>query len=190
MEELPRFHLFSDPLKEKSIVTSKAYCKARDCETCACDICGRERDYYCDCGHVSDDPALDEITICPWCIADGTAASRGIRFNDATIYPDLGDTPQLSAADREVVEGRTPGFATWQQIGWRMCCGRACIYVGEANSSDLKGRWASAVPTLFESDGMEEPGQQEVLTHIGEGIGVYIFQCQICGCFSGHWDSA
>lgn len=180
MEPLPLFPLFPDPIRENVIKASNATCV----------LCGDARGlmYVGPC-YGRETP--DEGSICPWCIASGAAESRGWEFNDAVIYPSRPGVPQLNAEDSALVQFRTPGFTTWQGNHWLMCCGRACIYVGEADARDLKGRWAGAVPSLFEDLKWSEARKSEFIQGIcREGSpAAYIFQCQVCESFRGYWDA-
>jgi uncharacterized protein len=177
MEPLPTFPLCPDPLRENVFVESAD----------ACDLCHTRR------GWMYTGPTygpLNDVKICPWCIADGTAESADVSFNVGTIFPYFDSTPQLPADDRSLVEYRTPGFQTWQGNHWLMHCGRACIYLGEADAEDLLGRWSSAVPSMFEGDGWPQDEIDDLVRHVkrSQGPCAYVFQCQICGALRGFWD--
>lgn len=183
MEELPRFELFEDPVGEKSIEESRKKCAA----------CGRRRGWVYALRTYG--PGDNGRPLCPWCIADGSAAAKlGCSFNEGTIFPCLPGTPQLSEADRELVENRTPGFVTWQDHGWQMCCGRACVYVGEAKPGDLLegGKWATAAASItegLEALGWSKEQERELLENVGHGDpGGFVFRCRVCGGFRGFWD--
>jgi len=96
----------------------------------------------------------------------------------------------MNPEDKALVETRTPGFVTWQGNRWLMCCGRACIYLGEADIGDLQGRWAAVVPSLFEDGDVPQEEQDEFVRSLeGElGPGAYVFECQICHALKGYWD--
>ena len=71
--------------------------------------------------------------ICPWCIADGTAAKKyDGEFNDsAGVEAPLGydENEILQAAfDEKVVEvaQRTPSYVSWQQEVWLSHCNEQC----------------------------------------------------------------
>jgi len=180
MEALPTFELFPEPLREE-VFESTA-------ETCGC--CNRARGFKYTLPTYGGSDETDDIIICPWCIADGTAAALDITFNDGTIYPALESMSQLNAADLELVEQRTPGFVTWQGNRWTICCGRACIYLGEADSSDLKGRWRTAVPSMFAGDDWSKQEIAEIINNMvrGGSPSAYVFQCQTCRKLQGYWD--
>lgn len=180
IEPLPTFSLFPNPERENVFEHS----------TESCDLCGKKRGVIYTAGYLSPSEEMEELTICPWCIADGTAGAKGIEFNDSTIYPANESTPQMSDADQELVGQRTPGFVAWQGNHWLMCCGRACVYLGEAHRGDLQGRWASAVKGIFADSDFPQEEIDEIVADIGEGNPcAYVFQCQICKGLNGFWDS-
>lgn len=72
--------------------------------------------------------------ICPWCIADGSAASRfDATFTDAMwAVPD--DVPEDVT---EEVLCRTPGFTGWLQEEWLHHCGDAAAFLGPVGASEV-----------------------------------------------------
>ena len=71
---------------------------------------------------------LDE-RICPWCIADGSAAGRfGATYTDDHPLIEAG----LPESIIEEVTQRTPGYHSWQAEEWKCCCSDACEYHGNA----------------------------------------------------------
>ncbi len=177
--EFPSFGLFPDPVGERSFERSEA----------ACDLCGQSRGWRYACSTYG---GLEQPNrLCSWCIADRTAARRGYRFNDATLDPSS-VVRSLPPEDVEEVERRTPGFVTWQDHGWYACCGRACRYIGEAKSEDLRGRWAGAVEDLkrqmAESNWTNEE-MDENIDAVGTGEAcVYVFECMTCSKLQACWD--
>ncbi len=104
-------------------------------QPCLC--CNRIR------GYVYTGPAYAErfhylsACLCPWCVADGSAAKAfGAEFTDTGT---LDDVPK--AVLEELVK-RTPGFTAWQQEQWLCCCQDAAAYLGRAGAAELAGEWA------------------------------------------------
>ncbi len=174
VEALPTFPYFRDPVGEGVLKPGDGVCAA----------CGRARGWvYLDYGRF----------LCPWCIADGTAAAKfDCSFNDASYFgAPVGTVPRLPLGDEREVEQRTPGFNTWQGNHWVQCCGRACVYLGEASAEDLAGRWAAAVPSITEYvPGWSEEDKAELIRTITKGRGpcAYAFECRVCGGLRGYWD--
>ena len=100
-------------------------------QTCVC--CGEA------CGYVYDGPVYTaedlQGHICPWCIADGSAASK----YDAT-YSDARPLAMAGLAESIIdeVTRRTPGYISWQQDHWLTCCDDACEFRGDATRQDLQ----------------------------------------------------
>ena len=86
--------------------------------------------------------------ICPWCIADGSAAEKfEAMFSDDHPLAQAG----VPDAVIEEVTRRTPGFNSWQQEEWLSCCGDACEFHGDAPRSELQAlqgelRWRGHSP--------------------------------------------
>src|SRR5262245_65284907 len=79
-EGLPVFRYHPDPLKTGSIVASDATCRA----------CNRSRGYVYAGPVYSKERGL-ENSLCPWCIADGTAHDRfTAEFTDRAGVGDYG----------------------------------------------------------------------------------------------------
>lgn len=76
-------------------------------------------------------------TLCPWCIADGSAAERfDVVFTDlgsSGSLPDLGNTRV-----RDEIERRTPGFSGWQQERWLFHCDDAAAFMGSGGWDDVR----------------------------------------------------
>jgi uncharacterized protein CbrC (UPF0167 family) len=184
VDDLPRFPYFADPAAEGIL--------KRRADPCPC--CGLARGWiytgpiYGAAGH----PKF----VCPWCIADGSAAAKfGCVFNDAGYLgrprPPVGPDIRLPPDEQQAIERRTPGFTTWQGNHWMDCCGHACIYLGEASAEDLAGRWAAAVPSILEElTEWIEDRRAKLIRGIRKGGGpcAYVFQCQRCRGLRGYWD--
>ncbi len=113
---LPVFRYHPDPVATGSVEQTSGECS----------VCGEDRGYLY-VGPVYTEDDVTDGSLCPWCIADGRAASTfDAAFTDIGEYgPD--DAPQ-SVLDE--VSRRTPGFNAWQQDHWLYHCGDACAFVG------------------------------------------------------------
>ena len=117
----PDFPYHPDPRKTGSIATSRARCT----------VCGHTY------GLVYTGPvfaAADEFagTLCPWCIADGSAAARlGVEFTD------VGDDvpPNVPGLVLDEITQRTPGFTGWQQEHWLYHCGDGAAFIGTTEAA-------------------------------------------------------
>jgi uncharacterized protein len=127
MEALPVFKYHPDPIATGSVQESDSPCLS----------CNRIR------GYVYVGPAYSEKfhylsgCICPWCIADGSAARQfGATFADSGLMDDVPD------AVREEIAQRTPGFEAWQQEQWLECCHDGAAFLGLAGAAELKSQFA------------------------------------------------
>lgn len=171
-DPLPRFRYYRDPFIGETFKP--------DPDT-PCLGCSRLRGYiYTGPVHNEKNYILDDH-LCPWCIADGTAATRfGAIFNDAGTMDDITDEV------RKEIEERTPGFHTWQDWGWLTCCEDAAEFLGVAGAKELKRDFPDAIPAVMEhlSDDYGLSGKDakeffEALSKEDQPT-AYVFQCLHC----------
>ena len=152
-----------------------------------CPCCEQRR------SHIYGGPiyAREEIEeVCPWCIADGSAARKwAAQFNDVIRLPDA--VPK--AVIQEILE-RTPGFETWQGNSWLFSEDDAMIFVGEVVGKDLlKENNAEKTEACLEAlrEWNFEPDEAiDVLKQIVRGgqPAIYLFQDRQSGKFSAYAD--
>lgn len=120
--ELPKFHYHPDPIASGSVIASKTKCK----------VCKQAR------GFVYTGPVYAEKDyedcICPWCIADGSAAEK----LDAVFVDAEGLTEDVPDYVLTEVTERTPGYTGWQQEAWPCCCGDATAYLMPAGIKEIR----------------------------------------------------
>jgi uncharacterized protein CbrC (UPF0167 family) len=127
--------------------------------------------------------------LCPWCIADGSAAKKfGATFNDAGLLDDVPD------AVREELETRTPGFTAWQEEEWLGCCGDAAAYLGMAGAKELRGTFQEAAASVkhvlredFELSGADLKEFMDNLSTESDPT-AYIFRCLHCKKYLSYVD--
>ncbi len=121
---LPTFRYHPDPILSGSVIASDKKCRS----------CGQKRGYIY-AGPVYAEDELDE-SICPWCIADGSAAEKfDATFVDTEAFAD--GTPDSAI---EEITQRTPGFAAWQTEHWPACCGDATQFLYPAGIAEIRAR--------------------------------------------------
>ncbi|MGQ0467864.1 MAG: CbrC family protein [Sporichthyaceae bacterium] len=151
-----------------------------------CEICGLPRSWR----YTGPVYAVEEIeTLCPWCIADGSAASHlDATFTDDSAVPS-GVSPEAVAT----VTRRTPGFSGWQQERWLYHCGDAAAFLGRAGWRDLEG-----LPDALESLRLDSarpgwsPGQiAEYVQSLDDDRSptAYLFRCLLCHTHLAYSDS-
>ncbi len=172
LEPLPKFKYYRDPLVDEIFKLDPDI---------PCLGCSRIRGYIYTGPVYTEKNFILENHLCPWCIADGTAAKRfGARFNDAGMMDDVTDEV------RGEIEERTPGFESWQDVGWVACCKDAAAFLGEAGSTELKRDFPGAIPAVMEIleddygySGKEQKEFFDALTKDDQPT-AYVFQCLHC----------
>ncbi len=177
---LPIFKYHPDPVMTGSIKPSEA--------ECVC--CGRKRGYiYAGQVFAADD--LSE-SICPWCIADGSAHIKfNAEFTDSAGVGGYAKPPVVPNSVVEEVAFRTPGFLGWQQEHWLACCGDAAAFLGRAGCVELESRWRDAIPSIQTECGIVDGAQWRDYLQALDKDGsptAYVFQCLHCGRYLGYSD--
>jgi uncharacterized protein len=177
----PSFPYHPDPVRTGSVVESDVRCLA----------CGQARGciYTGPVYSAHDEELFDAL--CPWCIADGTAAAQfEAEFTDiGGGVPD--DVPRSVT---EAVATRTPGFSGWQQDRWLYHCGDGAAFLGRAGRTELED-YPDALDMLrHEHDGYGW-SEDVVAEHLagldkdGDAT-AYLFQCRHCGTHLAYSDFA
>jgi uncharacterized protein len=180
-ERLPTFRYHPDPISTGSVIPSK--------KTCV--VCERVRGFIY-CGPVYAAGDYDE-SICPWCIADGSAHEKlNATFQDDGLVPDPGfpDAPQVDASIIGEVCQRTPGYRGWQQEVWFTCCGDAAAFLGRAGRDELETKWPAAKERLRESMALSDEAWMAFFNNLDAkgSPSAYVFRCLHCGELGVHWD--
>jgi uncharacterized protein len=152
--------------------------------TCAC--CGKTRGHlYAGPVHAVEDP---DGRLCPWCIADGSAAARyEAHFSGGVIGH--GDVPRhvlLAIAER------TPGFTGWQDSQWLVHCGDGAAFLGRAGAGELAAH-PDALDHLRREVGSWGWAGHEVEAYLGSldrdgQPTAYLFRCRVCGTHIAYSD--
>jgi uncharacterized protein len=173
---LPQFNYHLDPVGSEVITASDG----------ACVCCGKSR------GAMYVGPAFTtrrEVrdNICPWCVADGSAA----RKFDAYF---AGAQALLKAGiAREIVDEvtkRTPGYFCWQSDQWQAHCNDACVFHGDATVEDV----ANASRDTIEAWKAEYNMKDQDWARLSDGYepkghsAFYKFLCRHCGAVRFSWD--
>ncbi|WP_130510106.1 CbrC family protein [Krasilnikovia cinnamomea] len=175
---LPPFRYHPDPVATGSVVAEEV--------VCVC--CGRQRPFT----YVGPVYAVEELgrRLCPWCVADGQAAS----LFDAQFTEVGWRVPDDVAAEvTEEVLQRTPGFAGWQQERWLHHCGDAAEFHGPVGAAEL-----AAFPDALECVRLEVRGDGGWSAEQVEGYvqslskdgqpTAYLFRCRRCGAHLAYSD--
>jgi hypothetical protein len=178
-ESLPAFRYHPDPLASGSVQAATVDCLA----------CGEQRSYV----YVGPVYAEGEYSgkFCPWCIADGTAATTlDAEFTDVGS----GVPPEIAASVLDEISHRTPRFDSWRQDHWLYHCGDACAFLGPVGRPELE-RFPDVLEMLVhENDSLgwsesESRMYVDALDAEGEAT-AYLFRCLVCGMHLAFSDSA
>jgi len=165
---LPAFRYHPNPIATGNV-------KASD-KVCVC--CGKARGYIYTSTVYARETLRDSI--CPWCIADGSAAEKfEAMFCDDHPLAQAG----LSDAVIEEVSKRTPGYDSWQQEVWLCCCNDACEFHGDAPLEELSALRGDALAEVLSDWSWKEKNWQQFVQHYQPGGNptVYKFVCRHCG---------
>ena len=174
-DALPAFRYHPDPIATGSVVASDA--------TCAC--CGQARGFvYAPPVHGAQ---AIEGALCPWCIADGSAARElGASFADPYGLAQAGVA--LDVIDE--IESRTPSYTSWQQEEWLSHCGDACEFHGDAPLEDVLHAGAETKAAWRAANQLTDEHWLDITRDYrpGGNPAFYKFVCRHCGCVQLGWD--
>lgn len=176
-QPLPDFPYHPDAVGTGSIAASQTACVA----------CGRSRGWvYVGPVYAVEDGLRDRI--CPWCIADGSAAEKF----DALFTDDYGAPDGVPPHVVKQVTTQTPGFSGWQQERWLYHCADGCAFLGAAGYGDLRERPDALEVLRHEHDGLGWSNEQVAkylmaLDRDGQPT-AYLFRCRVCGTHLAYSD--
>jgi uncharacterized protein CbrC (UPF0167 family) len=156
-----------------------------------CSVCNQQRKIQYNSSFYSEE---EPEYICPWCIADGSAAKRyDGEFNDAAgVETPLGynsDDVLKATFDEQITEvtQRTPSYVSWQQEVWLSHCNEPCAFIDYAESEMIRP-FLHELEADLEGSGYDSDLIEEALSKEGSLVG-YLFQCLHCGTHRLHVDS-
>jgi uncharacterized protein len=174
-EQLPFFRYHPDPLATGAIEKSNV--------TCVC--CGKARGMIY-VGSVYSKTDLDGV-LCPWCIADGSAASK---FHAA--FADSNPLIRASVPSNivEEVHLRTPAYISWQQEHWLAHCNDACEFHGDASVDDVQSASEETKMHWMAYYHKDDADWKRIIDGYvpGGDSALYKFVCRHCGLVLFGWD--
>jgi uncharacterized protein len=179
MTELPTFRYHPDPLATGNVVA----------QDIVCGVCGEPRPYAYIGPYVSPDAHFENgDPLCPWCIADGSAAGVWKASFVAPAYLSEEARTRMPPGRLAELEQRTPSFLCLQQDRWLDHHGEAGEYLGEIGAAEYADLPDQAQLAVRVTAG--EPGQVALLRADGDGPAVYLFRCLHCGQYAGFYAAA
>jgi len=160
-EPIPDFRYHPNPLATGSLIRTQR----------ACPSCGEFRGF----GSAAEPYAIQSVSnICPWCIADGSAANKfDAAFSDAHPLLESGIAPLIVSEATE----RTPGFVSMQQEEWQSCCNDACAYEGHISSESARLLSSAQLDALWLPT--DEPLELDDDVDRRD-LSLYVFRCLHC----------
>ena len=187
-EALPRFRYHPDPVATGMLV-------ARD--DFVCPVCSRSRAFAYVGPYAGDNFGFENgEAICPWCIADGSAARSLNATFTAAAYLTAQARAEMSPAAQEELERRTPSFLCMQQERWLDHHGEAAAYLGEVGLDrylELPPAAQAAVRECCGDDpraGLQPTDFVQRLRADGDGPTVYLFRCLHCDWYGAFLQAA
>lgn len=176
---LPSFAYHPDPVATGAIERRPVSCRC----------CGQDREWVYAVAPYAVDDLRDAL--CPWCVADGSAAARF----DAS-FTDLGDTDLPADLPDHVVDEivhRTPGFSAWQQERWLFHCDDGCAFLGAVGWDDLARHPDAVAAVLLDVASWGLVGE-DAEAFVGsldvDGASTaYLFRCRHCGAHLAYADA-
>jgi uncharacterized protein CbrC (UPF0167 family) len=161
---LPSFKYHPDPLATGAIRAAQT----------TCPVCGQTRPYV----YTGPFYAIADVEgFCPWCIKDGSAATR----YDG-VFQDPASCEEAVPASLDEVIHRTPGYAGWQQEVWLSHHDECCAfigYVGWPEIQSLADELAEDLERLTADYGFSRAELERWRT--GGSVQGYLFRCVVCG---------
>lgn len=118
--KIPVFSYFPDPIGNGCITRKRAKCPC----------CEKNRPFM----YVGPIYVIEDIIeVCPWCVADGSAAAKwDASFNIIQGVP--GTVPDAVVLE---IQTRTPGFETWEENHWLYSGTDAMVFLGEVMGREV-----------------------------------------------------
>lgn len=178
-EALPSFPYHPDPVGTGVV-------EARD-GTCA--GCGRDRGWLYALTPYAERDLRDRL--CPWCIADGTAAER---FDACFTVVEPGDVPAgVPATVVDEIVARTPGFAGWQRERWLFHCDDGAEYLGPVGWDEIEDDDALVEALIVQAHELGLDGDlAEAFVgslDVDGAATAYRFRCRRCGASLAYADT-
>jgi len=164
--EFPIFKYHKDPINSGSIITGSF----------TCPVCKKDRTY----AYVGPFFSIEDVeNICPWCIADGSAAKKyDGEFQDSALVEEI-----INQNDLDELIHRTPGYMGWQQEQWLVHCGLPCQFIAHVGWKEIEEQNIDVeedIRKLSKEYDLTEIDFKKRLVNNGLLQG-YLFKCVKCG---------
>jgi len=174
-KDFPKFRYHPDPVKNGAIVRAKTDCPA----------CERTRHFV----YRGQFDGTEEVSgICPWCIADGSAAMKYVGEYVTNV---LGDKVTDSLKN-DTLYHCTPSYVAHDEAIWLTHCDDFCAFIAHTGTTDLRSRGLLeqlAPDIAYYCDQFKlKPGTFLMRLNTDGPIYGYLFQCLQCRTYRLHCD--
>ncbi len=184
-EPLPAFRYHPDPVGTGAVVPRAGF---------VCPVCGRPRDHAYVGPYATPDLHFENgDELCPWCIADGSAAREWKASFVAPAYLSDAARDAMPAAALAELEFRTPSFRCLQQDRWLDHHGEADAFLGEIGADEyltLPPKAQAVVRNTAGDDPARPLGDDDSVLRLradADGPAVYLFGCLHCGRYDAFY---
>ena len=171
---LPTFKYHPNPVATGMFIESRTLCP----------VCSRERPFK----YVGPFYSKVKVNgICPWCIADGSAARNFHgQFQDSSTV----EAPITRARLEELIY-RTPGYGGWQQEEWLSHCNEPCAFINYVGWNEIESLVEKLQDDLARISAEYRMSIEHLSRRMANGgpLQGYLFKCVNCGKFRLHVDS-
>jgi uncharacterized protein CbrC (UPF0167 family) len=184
-EPLPHFRYHPDPIATGTMAAREDF---------VCPVCRRSRAYAYVGPYSSDNYGFENgEEICPWCIADGSAAQTLNAWFVTVRYLSAQAQAQMAPEACAELERRTPSFLCLQQELWLDHHGEAAAYLGGVGFDrylQLPRAAQIAVRDCAGDNPNAALGPADTVQKLrtdGDGPTVYLFQCLHCDWYGAFY---
>lgn len=165
--EFPKFKYHQNPIKSLSFIKS-------DME---CNCCNKKTGYIYNLSIYSS-LDVEDVVICPWCLANGDAAKKyQATFNDTYSVES-----KIPNSENDEILHRTPSYPTWQDFDWMIHCGHPAIFIGDADKSTIKKMSSVTLSLFLKENELDNDEIDEILDRYieVESPMIYEHKCSKC----------
>lgn len=168
--QLPEFPYHEDPEHTGAVEPSNAICSC----------CGKQQGFvYTGPIRVTRQQGAEPEELCPWCVADGSAARK---YEIVFMRPESLTSKDLPSEVVSAITCRTPGYSSWQEAVWLCHCGDGCVFCGDLTEEEAhQPDWEAVAALTGESVQKAKQSWQSIAaTYKRADPSIFKFKCRHC----------